>query len=76
MGSVVLDFLRKYNAMTVSVFGKKKGTILTYLAPGITYFYLNAKKDFCLYLIKKNASPAAKSKTDVHCHPELVSGFT
>lgn len=76
MGSVVLDFLRKYPVMTVSVFGSILGTILTYLAPGFTYFYLSAKKDFCLYLIKKNASPAAKSKTGVHRHLELVSGFT
>ena len=47
MGSVVLDFLRKYPVMTVSVFGSILGTILTYLAPGFTYFYLTAKKDFC-----------------------------
>ena len=35
MGSVVLDFLRKYPVMTVSVFGSILGTILTYLAPSI-----------------------------------------
>lgn len=46
MGSVVLDFFRRYPVMTVSVLGSILGTIISYLASGFTYEYLMAKKDF------------------------------
>ena len=48
MGSVVLDFLRKYPVMTVSVFGSILGTIIGYAAPSFTYKYLCAKEKFAL----------------------------
>lgn len=46
MGSVVLDFFRKYPVMTVSVLGSILGTIIGYIAPGFTNKYLSARKDF------------------------------